>query len=206
MSNHIPNTGPAQMTTAQILDEMDAYKALAVDVLKCWALLLRELAARKQSHPMFAHPVMKFWEGLADESIHPQAAVLLADRSDCKRIKAVAPLRPGEQLEIAEGKKIPVAELADSGEIRSADMSIHWMDNATLKRAFGPEGIRPVHEQAEMIREEGKATRHGSVTVLHDETMLKIGNQKIKPEELRGPLMALGYTLEVSRNAKRKAG
>lgn len=69
-----------------------------------------------------------------------------------------------------------------------------------MRLAFGPEGIRPISEQAKIIKSENKTERHGVITVLADECALKIGNQKIKPEDLRGPLAALGYSLDLTRN------
>ena len=39
------------------------------------------------------------------------------------------------------------------------------------------------------------------ITVLRDEHLLKIGHQKIRPEDLRGPLAALGYRMALTRSA-----
>lgn len=206
MTTHISQTNPANLTTEEILAEIASFQGLAVAVLERWAALLKELAARRVPHPMFRHPVLQFWKSIADKALHPEAAVLLADRKRGDMIRAVLPLKPAEQLEVANGEPVPVARLTDTGEIKSDDVPIMRMDPSTLKRAFGPEGIRTVHEQAEMIRAEGKIERIGAVTVLRDEQMLKIGNQKIKPEDLKGPLLALGYSLDLARNVTAKAG
>lgn len=206
MTTHISQTNPANLTTEEILAEIASFQGLAVAVLERWAALLKELSERRVRHPMFRHPVLQFWRSIADKALHAEAAVLLADRKRGDMIRAVLPLKPAEQLEVANGAPVPVATLNDAGEIRSDDVPIHRMDPATLKRAFGPEGIRTVHEQAEMIRAEGKIERVGAVTVLRGEGLLRIGNQKIRPEDLKGPLAALGYTLDLSRRATAKAG
>lgn len=205
MTNHISQTDPRKLSTEEIFSEIDGFKSLAVNVLKRWSALLAELKRRRVSNIMFNHPVLKFWESISNQSLNAEAAVLLADKSDGKMIKAVLPLQPDEQLNIAHGALIPVATVTDSGDIKSDDMPIFRMDAKTLNMAFGPEGVRTVYDQAQMIKEEGKIERIGHITVLRDEVMLKIGNQKIKPEELRGPLMALGYRLDLSRSVQDKA-
>lgn len=205
MSTHISQTVPAKLSTKEILAEIDGFKSLAVAVVERWAALLKELAERRVGHEMFSHPVMQFWKSIAEQELHPEAAVLLADKDKGKMIRAVMPLPRDMQLEVAKGEPVPIATLADTGEIKSDDIPIHRMDVKTLKRAFGPDGIRTVHEQAEMIRAEGRVEKHGMITVLRDESMLKIGNQKIKPEDLRGPLFALGYRLVLTREKQPEA-
>jgi len=206
MTNHISQTDPRTLSTEEIFAEIDGFKSLAVNVLKRWSALLAELKRRRVPNIMFNHPVLKFWESINDQSLDAEAAVLLADKRDGRMIKSVLPLPPKKQVAIARGEPVPVATVADTGEIKSDDVPIFRMDAPTLKRAFGPEGIRPVHVQADMIRAEGKIERMGAITVLRDEQALKIGNQKIRPEDLKGPLAALGYTLDLSRNATSKAG
>lgn len=206
MTNHISQTDPRNLSTEEIFAEIDGFKSLAVNVLKRWSALLAELKRRRVPNIMFNHPVLKFWESINDQSLDAEAAVLLADKREGKMIKAVLPLPPKQQVSIARGEPVPVATIAASGEIKSDDVPIFRMDQPTLKRAFGPEGIRPVHEQADMIRAEGKVERMGAITVLRDQQALKIGNQVIRPEDLKGPLAALGYSLDLARNATAKAG
>lgn len=206
MTAHISQTDPQKLSTKEILAEIDGFKSLAVAVVERWAALLKELAERRVGHPMFRHPVMQFWRSIAEQELHPEAVVLLADRDKGKMIRAVMPLSRDMQLEVAKGEPVPVATLTDTGEIKSDHVPIHRMDAATLKRAFGPDGIRPVHEQAEMIRAEGKIIRIGSVTVLEEEGVFKIGNQKITPEEIARAAPRLGYKLVLARNATAKAG
>lgn len=203
MAFSIPQTDPRNLSTENIYAEFEAFTQLAVEVIERWSALMAELARRKQPVPMKEHPVMSFYKSIVDQSLSAEAALLLRNQN---LIRCVLPLSKDEQIEIANGREIPVARLSDTGEIRSDDRPIRLMDTATLRRAFGPEGIRTVHEQAEMIRAEGKVERIGMITVLRDEGLIKVGNQKITPEELRGPLLALGYSLDLARNATAKAG
>lgn len=203
MTYSISQTPPASLSTEELLEEIASFKALAVEVVTRYSAILSELKARKQYHAFMQHPVLAFFKEIAAGDLHPEAALTLGNRN---LIAAVTPLAPEQQLEIARGATVPVARQTDAGEIVSDDAPITRMDDATLKRAFGPDGVRPVHQQAEMIRAEGKVDRMGAITVIREEQVLKIGNQKIKPEELKGPLAALGYTLDLSRNTTAKAG
>jgi len=203
MHYQISQTNPAAMTTEELTAELGGFVALAAEVAERVSLILAELRKRRQPHPLFAHPVLRFFQSIADNTLSAKAAINLGNMD---LIKAVLPLPREQQERIADGEEVPVATLAPDGSVKSDDIPIRRMDAGTLRRAFGPSGIRPVHDQAEMIRAEGKIERHGMITVLRDQSMLKIGNQKVKPEELRGPLMALGYCLEVAREVKaRKA-
>ena len=192
MTNHISQTDPRNLSTEEIFAEIEGFKSLAVNVLKRWSALLAELKRRRVPNIMFSHPVLKFWESINDRTLDAEAAVLLADKQDGKMIKAVLPLPPTRQVAIARGEPVPVAAVAPSGEIKSDDVPIFRMDTGTLKRAFGPEGIRTVHEQAEIIKSEGMRQRVGRITVLRDEGLLRIANQKFTPEEVRAALIALG--------------
>jgi len=203
MTYSISQTPTAKLSTEQLLEEIASFKTLAVEVVARYSAILAELKARKQYHAFMRHPVLSFFKEIAEGSLHPEAALTLGNK---QLISAVAPLPPEQQLEVARGAMVPVARQTNDGEIRSDDVPITRMDQPTMRRAFGPEGIRPVHDQAEMIREEGKVQRIGAITVIRDEQVLKIGNQKIRPEDLKGPLAALGYTLDLSRNATSKAG
>lgn len=196
MTYSISQTPPASLSTEELLQEIASFKTLAVEVVARYSAILAELKARKQYHAFMRHPVLSFFKEIAEGSLHPEAALTLGNR---ELISAVAPLPPKEQLEIARGEPVPVATLTDTGEIRSDDVPILRMDSHTLRRAFGPDGLRPVHEQAEIIRKQGNVQRIGRITVIREEQVLKIGNQKIRPEELKGPLSALGYRIELSR-------
>jgi hypothetical protein len=203
MSYHISQTDPATLSTEALLEEIASFKALAVEVVERYSLILMELRKRRQFHAFMRHPVLSFFEAIADGSLQAEAALVLGNR---ELIAAVLPLPPAKQAEIANGAAVEVAVPTPSGEIKVEPMTIRRMDPPTLKRVFGPEGIRPLHEQADIIREQGKIERHGAITVLRDEQVLKIGNQKVRPEDLRGPLAALGYRLDLARNATEKAG
>lgn len=203
MRYQISQTNPSEMTTEELTGELAGFVELGAEVAARMSVILRELRKRRQPSPLFHHPVLRFFESIADNTLHPEAAIMLGNRD---MIAAVLPLPKQKQLEIAYGADVPVAAISNDGSIKSDDIPIRRMDSATLRRAFGPEGLRPVHEQAEMIRSEGKIERQGMITILRDEQMLKIGNQKIKPEELRGPLAALGWSINLARNAESKAG
>lgn len=199
MAYQISQTDPAALSTEELLKEIDGFTQLAVEVVQRYALILTELRKRKSFHAFMRHPVLSFFQSIADGAMHPEAALILANKD---MISAVLPLPPERQIAVARGEAIPVASVTREGDIKSDDMPIHRMDPGTMRRAFGPEGIRPVHEQAEIIRAEGKIERHGMITVLRDEGLIKVGNQKIRPEDLRGPLLALGYRLDLAREAR----
>ena len=203
MAYVISRRDPANMETKEIFAEFDGFTALAVEVVERYSALLVELRKRREPHPFFRHTVLAFFQQIADTQLSPEAAIVLGNQD---MIKAVLPLSHEDQIVIAYGREVAIARISGTGKIVSDNVPIQRMDRATMARAFGPEGIRPVHEQAEIIRAEGRIERHGMITVLRDEVMLKIGNQKIKPEELKGPLLALGYTLSVSRSVEAKAG
>lgn len=195
MTYRISQTDPAQLSTEEIHEEIAGFSVLAAEVVARWAALLRELSVRRAPHPMFNHPVMQFWRSIVEYKLSPRAAVLLADRNKGAMIRAVLPLPIGEQERIAEGKELPVAMLTDTGDIIRDDKPITRMDQQTIRRVFGPSGIRSFDEQREILKEEAKVHRIGTVTVLHEEGALKIGNQKLTPDELRKALWALGYDL-----------
>lgn len=203
MTYSISQTPPASLSTEELLQEIASFKTLAVEVVARYSAILAELKARKQYHAFMRHPVLAFFKEIAEGDLHPEAALTLGNKA---LISAVTPLPPEQQLDIARGAMVPVARETDAGEIKSDDVPITRMDPATMNRAFGPDGLRTVHEQAEIIRSAGKVERIGAITVIRDEQVLKIGNQKVKPEDLKGPLAALGYTLDLSRNVTTKAG
>lgn len=184
MTNHISQTDPATLSTEEIFAEIAGFKTLAVNVLIRWSALLAELKRRRVRDAMFNHPVLKFWESINNRMLDAEAAVLLADKHDGKRIKAVLPLPPVQQVAIARGEPVPIATRTDTGEIRSDDLPIQRMDDATMRRAFGPHGIRTVHEQAEMIRAEGKIVRIGGIVSLRKEGVFRVGNVKLTPEQI----------------------
>jgi hypothetical protein len=199
MAYRISQTDPATMSTEELNEELSGFVALAAEVAERMSLILCELRNRRQRHPAFRHTVLAFFREIADQSLSAEAAILLGNR---EMIKAVRPLPRDKQIEIANGAPIPVAVQAEDGTIKSEDVTITRMSSDVLRRAFGPSGLRSVHEQAEMIRAEGRVERHGMITVLRDEVALKIGNQTIRPEDLEGPLAALGYRLLLSRERK----
>lgn len=202
MAYKISQTSPSALSTEELLAEIHSFKALAVEVVARYSLILDELKRRRQFHAFMRHPVLSFFREIAADELAPEAALALGNRD---LIKAILPLPRDRQIEIANGAAIPVAVRTDAGDIRSDDVPIMRMDAPTLKRAFGPSGIRTVHDQAEMIREEGKIERIGMVTVLRDLHAIKIGNQTIKPEEIIPALRALGYSVEMTRGGVAKA-
>jgi len=206
MTYSISQTDPCSLSTEEIHEEIAGFSVLATEVVQRWAALLKELSTRRASHPMFQHPVMQFWQSIAECKLSPRAAVLLADRNMGTMIRAVLPLPIAEQEAIAEGREVPVAARSETGEIKSDDVPIHRMDAATIKRAFGPEGIRTVHEQAEMIRAEGKIERHGAITVDRIHGRLRVGNQTFTPDEFESAFLALGYKIVLARDVSAKAG
>jgi len=203
MKYQISQTDPAAMTTEEMVAEFDGFVGLAAEVAERASALLVELRKRKQPHPFFRHVVLAFFDGIADRSLSAEAAIILGNR---EMIKAVQPLPVKQQVAIASGEPVAVAVLKSDGTIGSDEVPIQRMDAETMKRAFGPTGIRSVYDQGKIMKDQGRCERFGMITVLREETMLKIGNQKVKPEDLRGPLLALGYSLDLTRNTDRKAG
>lgn len=196
MSYHISQTNPSTMATEDLLAEISGFKALAVEVVERLALILKELRSRRQPHPFFYDRIMCFWQSIEDGSLDAEAAVLLANRHT---IKAILPLPKAEQREIARGKEVAVAIRQSDGSIVRENMPIMRMDQPKLSLVFGAEKVRSFSEQADILRHSGNVERIGMVTVLRSEQLLKIGNQKIRPEDLEGPLKALGYRLVLSR-------
>ena len=197
MPYRISQADPSKMTTEDLHAELESFKELAVEVVQRMAVILAEMRRRKQRHFLHHHAILGFYRSLADKTLSAEAAVILAQQP---LIKAVLPLPHADQIAIAYGKEIPVAVVNSFGAIVTEAMPIRRMDADTIKRAFGPEGIRTAEAQAEMIRTQSRIERHGMVTVIREEQVLKIGNQKIRPEDLKGPLAALGYSLDLSRN------
>ena len=197
MTYRISKADPSKMATEDLHAELAGFTALAAEVAARMAIILTELRRRRQNSPFFHHPVLSFFSSIADKTLSPEAAVVLGNRD---LIKAVLPLPHDDQISIAYGKEIPVAVVNSFGAIVTEAMPIRRMDADTIKRAFGPEGIRTAEAQAEMIRTQSRIERHGMITVIRQEQVLKIGNQKIRPEDLKGPLAALGYSLDLSRN------
>lgn len=195
---HVSQLNPAEMTTEALLAELDGFKTLAAEVVERLALILKVLRARRQPHPLFHDRILRFWEHLADQTLSPEAAVLLANQNT---IRAILPLPRQDQVEIARGRDIPVAEADGLGAINVVQMPINRMDGPTLRRVFGPDGIRSVAQQADCLAADGRVQRFGMITVIEAEQLLKIGNQKIRPEDLRGPLAVLGYSLDLTRRA-----
>ena len=195
MAYTISQTDPATLKTEELLEEISSFKTLAAEVAERYAALLKELKKRRKHHPFMRHPALSFFEEIAAQELDAEAAINLSNR---EMIKAILPLPRGDQKSISHGTPIQVATRNAAGAIVLDEMPITRMDKAHLKRAFGPDGIRPANEQEELLRAEARITRHGAISVLKDEVALKIGNQKIKPEELAAPLLALGYRLIVS--------
>jgi len=199
MTYSISQTDPAKLTTEDLIAEIGGFKELAAKTVKRLSLILKELNARRVKHDLMRDRIMRFWEDLAEDRLDPEAAIRLGNR---ELIKCILPLPRHEQIAIATDKPVPVAVKTDTGEIKSDDRPLRLMDRATMKRAFGPDGIRTVHEQSEMIRAAGRVRPSVSVIALPDEMMIKVGREKVRPEDLRGPLLALGYTIEMTRRAK----
>lgn len=185
-----PNTPPAEMTSEELRNVVDSIRELAVDVVEYLSEVMAVFASRKERHPFMADRILRFWREINDQRLSAEAAIYLAN---AKLIKPILPLSHDEQIRIARGEPVAIAIMTETGEIRSDDTQIHRMDDATLKRAFGPDGIRTVHAQAELIRAEGKVQRVGMITVLRDQRALKIGNQTIQPEEIAKAMASLGW-------------
>jgi hypothetical protein len=196
-----PNTPPEQMSTEQLLVAIDSIRILSVEVVEYLSEVLKELRARRVRHDFFADRILRFWSSIADQSLAAEAAILLANQFT---IKAILPLPRLDQIAIAKGRVVAVAVMQADGTISSDDLPINRMDAATLRRAFGPEGIRSVYEQADIIRNEGKTDRHGMMTLMLDEHMAKIGNQKIKLEDMAELLRMAGYTVEMTHAPKHR--
>ena len=198
MAFSISQTDPKTLSTESIYAELEAFTQLAVEVIERWSALMAELARRKQPVPMKNHPVMSFYKSIVDKTLSAEAALLLRNQG---LIRCVLPLSRDEQLAIANDRLVPVAVQTEAGQIKSDARPLRLMDPATMKRAFGPDGIRTVHEQAEMIRAKGRVERVGAVTVLRDDHMVKIGNQKLKwPEDFADVARALGTEIIVTRD------
>lgn len=190
MSYSISQTDPKNLTTEDLLAEIGSFKELAAKTVKRLSLILKELKARRVKHDLMRDRIMQFWEDLAEDRLDPEAAIRLGNR---ELIKAVLPLPRYEQVAIASDKPVPVAIQTDTGEIKSDDRPLRLMDPATLKRAFGPEGIRTVHEQAEMIRAESNVHRIRRLVVLREKNVIKAGNMELPPEEVAEAMAALGW-------------
>ena len=120
-------------------------------------------------------------------------------------IKAVLPLPHEDQIEIAHGKEIAVAT-ADGGY---ENKEIKRMDQPTLKRVFGPHGIRSIKAQSEMIRAAGKIERIGMITILRDENAIKVSGVKLTWEEIGRAARQAGHRLflnELGPDQADKAG
>jgi hypothetical protein len=197
MTFQINDTDPKAMSNEALQAEVEQYDELAAAVVERLAHVLKELRARRLPHPFFAHPVLQFWATIADRRLSPKAALALANRHT---IRAVLPLPHDQQEAIAAGREIDVAVLDSDGEVQVERMTINRMDQRTLRRVFGSDGIRSLADQeADLRRMALREKRVGCVTVLRDEQKLKIGNQKVGPEDLRAPLAALGYRLTLTR-------
>lgn len=194
----VSQRSPQTMTTEDLIGELDGFTALAADLARRLSLVLKELRARRIRHTHHFHTVLMFFAEIADNRLDAEAAVLLANTD---RIRAVLPLPAEQQRAIARGEEVPVAVRLPSGAITHDRLPIRRMDDSTRRRAFGPKGIRPLEEQTAMIQAENRVERHGMITILRDEVMLKIGNQRIRPEELRQPLLALGFRLDALSEA-----
>lgn len=185
------------MATEEIISELEGFKDLAASIAKRMAILLKELRSRRIPHPLFFHPIMRFFEEISGDALHPEAAVLLGQR---KLIRSVLPLSKSQQLDIAKGCDLPVVMIDPSNTIVHSKSSIFQMSPATLRIVFGPDGLRSLAEQEDIIRK-SRCAKFGSITVLSDLSMLKIGNQKIAPEDLKLPLRTLGYDLRLIRDS-----
>lgn len=195
MTNLVSQADPRTLSIEDIYAEISSFGDLGAAILVRWASLMQELARRKVNSPMFAHPIMRFWKNIVDNSLHPEAAMLLCGSGSM--ISAILHLSRDRQLAIAMGEAIPVATIAPDGTIRSDDLPIVQMDTATLRRAFCNKGIRSVSEQADIIRNDGRMERRGMFTLLHREGVVRIGNQKISPTDpnLRACFLELGFAI-----------
>jgi len=203
MTYSISQTPPVSLSTEELLEEIANFKTLAVEVVARYSAILAELKARKQYHAFMRHPVLAFFKEIVAGELHPEAALTLGNKA---LISAVTPLPMEQQLEIARGATVPVARQTDAGEIKSDDVPITRMDHATMKRAFGPEGLRTVHEQAEMIRAAGKVERHGRITVDRGHGKIRIGGSTFTPDEFQAAFLALGFKIVLARDVSAKAG
>ena len=69
------------------------------------------------------------------------------------------------------------------------------LSDAELKTALerASDGLRAVHEQAEMLRAEGKVKRVGCLTVIKAEGVIKHGNSNLTPQEVALAMAELGW-------------
>ena len=77
--------------------------------------------------------VLRFWESIADNRLHPKAAILLANRD---MIKAVIPLPHKQQLEIAYGKEIATATQDGQSENIHPPLKRHGYEECIHQRQF----------------------------------------------------------------------
>jgi hypothetical protein len=200
MNRTVSQNDPDTMTISEKLAELDGFKDFAVGAVKRMSLLMRSL--HKDGHrniPGSRNAILSFYEAIAGDTLHPEAAALLANGP---MIKAVMPLPHTQQIEIANGWEVPVATRTMEGEVKSDGMPIQRMDGPTLKRAFGPEGIRSVYDQAEMIKEAGRVQRHGMFTWDEQSGRVRVGNQTFTWEDadIKAVARRAGYSIVLTRS------
>ena len=191
------------MTTADLIAEVDGFKELAVEVCQRLAAILVVLRKRRERHAFFQHPILRFFEAIADDTLDAEAAIILGNGA---LIKAVMHLPKDQQRAIAKGQEIAVATVQPNGRIGNENLPIQRMGTEVLKRVFAPEGIRSVQGQAAIIREKGKTEKHGMITVDRDHGRLRIGNQTFTPDEFNAAFLALGYKIVPARDVASQAG
>jgi hypothetical protein len=194
-----PNTPPSEMSTEALLSAIEGIRELAVDVVEYLSEVLAELRKRGEKHPFFNDRILRFWLEINDQELSAEAAIGLANRP---MIKAILPLPHADQIAIAHGRDVAVATLNNSGDIKSDDMPIHRMDGPTLKRAFGPDGIRSVHDQGEMIKAAGRVQRHGMFTWDEQSGRVRVGNQTFTWEDadIKAVARRAGYSIVLTRS------
>jgi len=197
-----PNTPFNQMDVNQLLTFIDGIRALSIDVVEQLSEALSELRKHRVKHHFFNDRILSFWREINSKQLAAEAAIGLANRP---MIMAVLPLPHKDQVEITHGKEIAVANY----EGKTEHLPIHRMDGPTLKRAFGPDGIRSIKAQAEMIHAAGKIERIGMITILRDENAVKVSGVKLTWEEIGRAARQAGHRLilnELGPDQADKAG
>jgi hypothetical protein len=185
-SNSLNNT-----STNDIRAELDQIVSDTAEWMERAAALLVELRRRRENHPLMQSNVLRFFKLIDNRRLSAEA--VLAVGGNRNLVRALEKLPLAEQVRVAKDQPVQVVEISPEGKEVIAQRSIGHLSQSALDRVFGPDGIRSIQEQREMLGAPPDRERVDGIIVDRSARKIIIGRKQFSPLELAGALKALGY-------------
>lgn len=192
-----PNPDYSTMSNEQLCHLIQERLGDTEATFKTVCCLLNELRQRSFNHPLMGHPLYRKFDKVASGVLTPKAVLGFAGYPTA--LELIQNVDTEMQDRLAAGEKVPVVSKDTAGRYVFEQKPVLQMDASTLKRVFGPDGIRSREDQEHMLAAElkqpVKVKVTASIAVIPKKEKIQVGKTTISLDDMREPLRLLGYKL-----------